>query len=82
MTDFEHLLEALADDGVEFVLVGGMAGIVHGAARLTQDLDIVYRRTPENLERLKNALGDHAPYPRGLPRDSRSAGTLRRSRAA
>ncbi len=67
MTDFERLLEALGSGGVEFILVGGMAGIVHGAARLTQALDVVYRRTPENLERLRRALESYAPYPRGAP---------------
>jgi len=35
--------------------------------RLTVDLDIVYRRTPENLRRLAKALGPHAPYLRGAP---------------
>ena len=41
MTDFERLFTALAAHRVEFVLVGGMAAVIHGSARLTQDLDIV-----------------------------------------
>ena len=68
MTDFERLLEALASGGVEFIVVGGMAGVVHGSARLTQHLDVVYRRTPDNLKRVCDALGPYEPYPRGAPR--------------
>jgi hypothetical protein len=51
MTDFRALLTALTDSGVEFLIVGGAAATAHGAARLTADLDIVYRRTQENCRR-------------------------------
>lgn len=67
MTDFKTLLRALAEGGVEFILVGGVAGTVHGATRLTLDVDAVYRRSPENLERLVLALGPYRPYLRGAP---------------
>jgi hypothetical protein len=52
---------------VEFVIVGGYAGVAHGAARVIQDLDVVYRRTPENLRRVQAALAAYHPYPRGAP---------------
>ncbi len=42
--------------GMRPILVGGAAATVHGSARLTLDVDIVYQRTPENLARLVNAL--------------------------
>lgn len=67
MTDFERLLRALGDGGVEFVIVGGVAGAAHGSARLTQDLDVVYSRSPENIRRLAAALAPLAPYLRGAP---------------
>jgi predicted nucleotidyltransferase len=67
MTDFKTLLRALADGGVEFILVGGVAAAVHGSARLTVDVDVVYRRSPENLERLVLAVAVHRPYLRGVP---------------
>jgi hypothetical protein len=67
MTDFERLLEALSGAGVEFILVGGVAATVHGSARLTQDIDVVYARTRENLERLVAAPAAHGPYLRGAP---------------
>jgi predicted nucleotidyltransferase len=67
MTDYQKLLRVLADHNIEFIIVGGAAAIIHGSSRLTQDLDIVYRRTPINITRLANALKDHAPYLRGAP---------------
>lgn len=47
--------------------MGGAAATAHGAARLTLDLDIVYRRTPDNIEKLARALAPHHPYLRGAP---------------
>jgi len=67
MTDFKALLRALTDAGVEFIVVGGVAATVHGSARLTRDVDVVYRRTPENLARLVAALTPYQPYLRGAP---------------
>jgi len=46
VVDRERLLPALSGASVEFIVVGGVAAIVHGSARLTQDLNIVYRRPP------------------------------------
>ncbi len=34
---------------------------------MTQDLDIVYDRRVDNLARIANALGPHAPYLRDVP---------------
>ena len=67
MTDFEGLLTALAEHQVEFIVIGGAAAIAHGASRLTQDLDIVYARSPVNLDRLVAALASYKPYLRGAP---------------
>lgn len=67
MTDFRALLEALTTAGVEFIVVGGAAAIAHGSGRLTLDLDIVYRRTRENMERLAASLATYSPYLRGVP---------------
>ncbi|HZD05310.1 MAG TPA: hypothetical protein VE173_10340 [Longimicrobiales bacterium] len=67
MTDFKALLGTLADEGVAFVIVGGLAATVHGSSRLTQDVDVVYDREQENLERLVRALAPYQPYLRGAP---------------
>jgi hypothetical protein len=61
------LLATLCRHEVAFLVVGGAAAIAHGSARLTQDLDIVYDRAPENLDKLVAALAEHKPYPRGAP---------------
>jgi hypothetical protein len=67
MTDFEALLGALVKGCVEFVVIGGMAATAHGSAHVTVDLDVVYRRSDENVERLASALAPLVPYLRGLP---------------
>ena len=65
--DFERLLAAFTENQVEFIVVGGVAAYVYGSARLTNDLDIVYRRTPENLRALVVTLTPFNPYLRGAP---------------
>lgn len=67
MTDLPGLLGVLADAGVRFLIVGGAAATAHGSARLTQDLDLVYDRDPDNLARLATALAPFHPYLRGAP---------------
>ena len=67
MTDNEGLLRALDQGRVDFILIGGVAAIVHGSARLTLDLDVVYARGRDNVERLVSALAPFDPYPRGAP---------------
>jgi predicted nucleotidyltransferase len=67
VTDFRAMLEMLAGAGADFIVVGGLAAVAHGSARLTQDVDIVYAREPQNLDRLVAALGEHRPYLRGAP---------------
>jgi hypothetical protein len=67
VTDFARLLAVLHGANVRFVIVGGLAATVHGSARLTQDLDIVYDRASDNLERLVAALSPLEPYLRGAP---------------
>jgi len=65
--EFERLLPALVKGGVDFVLIGGVAGIVHGSARVTYDVDLVYSRTDENIRHLARALEPHSPYLRDAP---------------
>ena len=66
-TDFRGLIRTLSQAGVEFIVVGGAAATGHGSARLTTDLDVVYRRTSENISRLVSALVPLKPYLRGAP---------------
>lgn len=66
-TDFAALLQRLLSTQVEFILVGGVAGNVHGSARATYDIDALYRRSADNLARLVRALAPLDPYLRGAP---------------
>lgn len=68
MTAYRELLRVLTDAGVEYVIVGGVAGVLHGSVRFTEDLDVVYARTDDNIQRLCTALVPHDPYPRGAPK--------------
>jgi transcriptional regulator with XRE-family HTH domain len=52
------LLQALIGHEVDFVVVGSVAGLVHGSAYPTYDLDVAYARNLENLNRLACALAD------------------------
>lgn len=63
---FEKLLVRLAEAGVEFVVVGGVAVTLHGYVRLTEDVDILIRRTSENIMRILDSL---AAYGEGFARE-------------
>ena len=67
MTEFRELIPVLGQGNVEFIIVGGAAATAHGSARLTEDLDIVYRRTRDNVARLVGVLAPYKPYLRGAP---------------
>jgi predicted nucleotidyltransferase len=67
MTHLERQLRLLAQGGVDFIVIGGMAAAAHGSARATLDLDVVYSRDPANVRRLVTALAPHHPYLRGAP---------------
>ncbi len=54
--DFKEILAAFAARNVEYLLVGGWAVGFHGQPRLTKDLDLWIRPTPENLARARTAL--------------------------
>ena len=66
-TKFRELISTLSRANVEFIVVGGVAATGHGSARLTRDLDVVYRRTPGNIARLVSGLARLDPYLRGAP---------------
>ena len=63
------ILDALLAHEVDFVLIGGMAGVVRGSSYPTYDVDIAYGRGRENLERLAMALNQLGAKLRGAPPD-------------
>ena len=53
---FLKLVRAFRREGVDYVLVGGVAVNLHGIVRATEDIDFFLKPDPENVERLKAAL--------------------------
>ncbi|MGH9350039.1 MAG: hypothetical protein ACRD26_22525 [Vicinamibacterales bacterium] len=60
-------MTALTTARVDFVIVGGIALVLHGSARITRDLDICYLRERDALKRLARALAPFQPTLRGAP---------------
>ncbi len=54
--NYFQLLELLSRHDVDFIVVGGVAAILEGVPITTLDLDVVYDRSPENLDRLLEVL--------------------------
>jgi hypothetical protein len=67
--EFRRLLGPLIDHGVDFVLIGGQAGIAHGSTYPSFDLDVVYARSRDNVTRLVAALREIGVRLRGAPVD-------------
>lgn len=63
--DYLAILQTLADHGVDFIVIGGVCAVLHGAPVTTFDLDLVHSRAPENLDRLLMALQALDAYYRG-----------------
>jgi predicted nucleotidyltransferase len=79
----ERLLEVLADSGLSFVVIGGVAAIAHGATTATQDLDIAMAVDPDKIRTLLDALAPYRPvhFTRpDLPLIAENAESLAKSR--
>jgi predicted nucleotidyltransferase len=65
------ILRVLTAHAVEFVIIGGIAGTLRGSDRITNDIDICYRRTKPNIRALVGALKELdaklTNFPEGLP---------------
>jgi len=68
---FAEILQLLATNEVEFIVVGMTAGILQGAPVTTIDLDVVHRRSPENVGRLLRVLASLDAFYRHDPRKLR-----------
>jgi hypothetical protein len=62
--DDKALLQRLLQHQVEFVIIGGVCGIMHGVTLVTTDLDVCCRFTCTNLYRIQTAVSDLHPYHR------------------
>ncbi len=60
----DAILRGLCEVGVDFIIVGGTAAVLLGAPVVTEDVDIIHRKTPDNIERLLTWLLAHGAYHR------------------
>ena len=67
MTQLNRLIDRLCDADIDFVIVGGFAGILHGSTLVTRDLDVCAVLTPENVAKLRETLKDLKPAHRLTP---------------
>jgi hypothetical protein len=61
-----RILSLLVAADVDFVVIGGIAAVLHGSALNTFDLDVCFATDAENLTRLGNVLTELRAYPRGV----------------
>lgn len=62
--DFLKLLESLAESGLEFVIIGGVAARLYGGTRITHDIDVVPRIEPRTWARAIDTLWEAGGRPR------------------
>jgi len=67
MEQLSQILERLNRERVEYVVVGGLAGVFHGVPLVTRDVDICLPFTEQNLVRLEKALAGLNPVHRETP---------------
>ncbi|HVX83471.1 MAG TPA: hypothetical protein VH253_01515 [Phycisphaerae bacterium] len=68
-TELEQIAAIFARHGVEYLIIGGQAEVLHGSPRITYDIDFCYRRRRENFPRLAAALQELQCTLRGAPKD-------------
>jgi hypothetical protein len=61
---FEELFRRLEQDGVDYLVVGGVAVMLHGVVRMTADLDLMVALTEENLKKFVSIMKDLGYRPR------------------
>ena len=67
MTQLNQLIQRLCDADIDFVIVGGFAGILHGSTLVTRDLDVCAVLSRENVAKLRDVLRDLNPPHRQTP---------------
>lgn len=69
MINLFELARRLSEEGVDHVIVGGVAIRAHGGNYVTEHLDICYSRTNDNLKKIASVLTPLSPRPRNFPGD-------------
>ena len=63
-----NLLKLFLSEKIDFVIVGGFAGVVYGSSMVTKDLDLCFLLTPENILKLRQVLQPYNPKLRITPK--------------
>jgi hypothetical protein len=64
VSELNGLLQRLSDAGIDFVVVGGVAAVLHGSSMVTRDLDVCASLSDATIGKLRSALGDLHPVHR------------------
>lgn len=64
MSELNSLLQRLSDVGIDFVVVGGMAAVLHGSSMVTRVLGVCVPLSGVTVEKLRTALRDLHPVHR------------------
>jgi predicted nucleotidyltransferase len=64
VSELNGLLQRLSEAGIEFVVVGGVAAVLHGSSMVTRDLGVCASLHGENLQKLRDAFRDLHPVHR------------------
>jgi predicted nucleotidyltransferase len=67
VSELNRLLQRLIDADVDFVVVGGFGGVLHGSSLVTRDLDVCALLSPTNVEKLRATFRDLHPTHRLTP---------------
>jgi hypothetical protein len=67
VTQLPQLIQRLCDAEIDFVIVGGLAGTIHGSSLVTRDLDVCAVLSRENVAKLRRVLQDLNPTHRQTP---------------
>ena len=65
--DFKRIFETILAAKIDFIVIGGTAANLLGSPKFTLDVDLVYARTTENMQRIGDWLTPFHPYLRGAP---------------
>ncbi|NLO19672.1 MAG: nucleotidyl transferase AbiEii/AbiGii toxin family protein, partial [Ignavibacteria bacterium] len=58
LSNILKIIEQLEKEQVDFIIIGGMAVILYGMPRTSEDLDILVKMKSENIQKIRNALSN------------------------
>lgn len=70
--NLNELLKLLLRSDLDFVIIGGFAGVIYGATRVTKDLDIVIAMSAPEIRKLQKTLAPYHPQFRMNPKQELS----------